>query len=133
MKLNYKNLEKNVVTKPATHGGYYDTGMGCYMPDEPDMGTIEIDYTYEVDDAEVEEFLATQNLPELEYVSDVDDYIEQNFATLTDKYINLIHEYFEDNAREHAEMNYVYEDDTYDVDDDLLDRYDDDFSWRDDG
>ena len=133
MKLNYENLEINVITRPATPGGYYDTRMGCYMPDEPDIDTIEIDYTYEVDDGEVEEFLATQNLPELEYVDDVDAYVEQNFATLTDKYSNLIHEYFEDNAREHAEMNYVYEDDNYNVDDDLLDRYDDDFNWRNDG
>lgn len=113
--LHYDKLEVTIVTRPARPASYY------FEYDRDEAQTVEeyIEYDYTVKKSEVVDFIC-ENMTENDFanIEDASDaelvaFVNEHFDDLYSKYEKMILEYFEDSAREQAEMrmsDYLSED-----------------------
>lgn len=104
--LHYDKLKVTIVTRPARPASYY------FEYDRDEAQTVEeyIEYDYTVKKSEVVDFIC-ENMTENDFanIEDASDaelvaFVNEHFDDLYSKYEKMILEYFEDSAREHAEM-----------------------------
>ena len=116
--LEYENIPVEVVTRSGNPSGYYSTSFGNWLPDDDETAELLITWNYEVDKQDVIEYL--QELDELFVFFNIDpniddeslnNFIQDNFDTIVEKFDDNIKEYFYDYAVRNARENYVYEDD----------------------
>ena len=104
--LHYDKLKVTIVTRQARPASYY------FEYDRDEAQTVEeyIEYDYTVKKSEVVDFIC-ENMTENDFanIEDASDaelvaFVNEHFDDLYSKYEKMILEYFEDSAREHAEM-----------------------------
>lgn len=104
--LHYDKLKVTIVTRQSRPASYY------FEYDRDEAQTVEeyIEYDYTVKKSEVVDFIC-ENMTENDFanIEDASDaelvaFVNEHFDDLYSKYEKMILEYFEDSAREHAEM-----------------------------
>ena len=120
IELEYDDLEIEVSI--GSSSGRYDVGYGNWLPDDS-YKTINISWTYDADQGQVEEFLvdfveeelSDEELKEYEQLDESEqsdylyNYLEEHFDDILDKHFDQVLDHFYDDAVYDAERNYEYD------------------------